>query len=120
MLTNGPKAIKPGERILVTGANGYIGSHVVDLLLSLGYIVRGTVRAEKPWLNRVFDAKYGHGKFETFIIQRLDDQPKLIESLSDVSGVVHVVCVVYMEIFPLLHLQNQIIIEDIIKILTFK
>ncbi|CRG91398.1 Aldehyde reductase 2 [Talaromyces islandicus] len=90
MSVDGPKAINPGERVLVTGANGYIGSHVVDFLLSLGYIVRGTVRAEKPWLNQFFDTKYGYGKFETTIIPRLDDQKALTEALSDTSGVVHV------------------------------
>jgi len=35
--------IPPGSKILVTGANGFIGSNVVDQLLSLGYFVRGTI-----------------------------------------------------------------------------
>ncbi|KAH6620178.1 ketoreductase [Boeremia exigua] len=33
--------------ILVTGANGYIASHVVKVLLDNGYNVRGTVRSDK-------------------------------------------------------------------------
>lgn len=37
-------ALLPGSRILVTGANGYIASHVVDQLLALRYVVRGTIR----------------------------------------------------------------------------
>eukprot|EP01068_Selenidium_serpulae_P014356 Selendium_serpulae@DN6089_c0_g1_i4.p1 len=32
------------ERVLVTGANGYVGSHVIWQLLEQGYTVRGTVR----------------------------------------------------------------------------
>ena len=33
------------ERVLVTGASGYIASHIVRLLLEKGYCVRGTVRS---------------------------------------------------------------------------
>ncbi|KAJ5744216.1 hypothetical protein N7533_009086 [Penicillium manginii] len=47
--------IRQGSRTLITGTNGFIGSHVVDQLLSLGYLVRGTVRESKPWLNELFD-----------------------------------------------------------------
>lgn len=46
----------------MTGCNGFIGSHVVDQLLMLGYLVRGTVRELKPWLNEFFDQKYGKVK----------------------------------------------------------
>jgi len=33
--------------VLVTGASGHIGSHVVNQLTKNGYIVRGTVRNPK-------------------------------------------------------------------------
>ncbi|KAF4772198.1 hypothetical protein N7455_009075 [Penicillium solitum] len=83
-------ALKVGERILVTGANGFIGSNIVDVLLSLGYIVRGTVRSEKPWLNELFESKYGAGKFETVNLPTLDDKDALAAALDSVSGIVHV------------------------------
>lgn len=85
-------ALEVGERILVTGANGFIGSNIVDVLLSLGYIVRGTVRSEKPWLNELFKSKYGAGKFETVNLPTLDDKDALAAALDNVSGIVHVVC----------------------------
>lgn len=85
-------ALQPGDRILVTGANGYIASNVVDVLLSLGYVVRGTVREDKPWLVELFESKYGPGKFETVIVPNLDSEAALLKVLDGVSGVVHLVC----------------------------
>ncbi|EED22611.1 hydroxysteroid dehydrogenase, putative [Talaromyces stipitatus ATCC 10500] len=99
-IPNTQTAIQPGSRILVTGANGYIGSHVVDVLLSLGYLVRGTVRSEKPWLNQFFESKYGPGKFETVIVADLGDQEALVGILNGVNGVAHVASDVSMSPDP--------------------
>lgn len=85
-------ALQVGERILVTGANGFIGSNIADVLLSLGYFVRGTVRSEKPWLNEVFEAKYGAGHFESVNVPKLDDKEALRAVMKGISGVIHVVC----------------------------
>jgi nucleoside-diphosphate-sugar epimerase len=54
-------AIQPGATIFVTGANGLIGSHVIDQLLKMGYNVRGAVRSVEKcqWL-----ADYFRGKSE--------------------------------------------------------
>lgn len=84
-------AIPKGSRVLVTGANSYIGSNIIDLLLELGYNVRGTVRAEKLWLNELFEKKYGKGRFETSIIPSLEKEGAFDDALIDVAGVVHVV-----------------------------
>lgn len=63
--------IAPGSLVLVTGANGYIGSHVASQLIQAGYRVRGTVRdkAKTAWLQELFDKKYGEGKFESVIVE---------------------------------------------------
>lgn len=63
-------AIPKESIVLVTGVNGYIGSHTADQLLSLGYKVRGTVRdaTKSQWAQQLFDKKYGKGKFELFVV----------------------------------------------------
>jgi hypothetical protein len=52
--------------VLVTGVNGFIGSHVTDQFLQYGYKVRGTVRdtVKNAWLSTYFDKNYGPGTFE--------------------------------------------------------
>lgn len=37
----------PAETVLITGASGYVATHVVDAFLKAGYAVRGTVRSEQ-------------------------------------------------------------------------
>lgn len=77
--------------MLVTGSNGYIASNIVDLLLEQGYNVRGTVRTERPWLNKYFDDKYGKGRFETKIVVALNDDGAFDEVVKGVAGIIHVV-----------------------------
>lgn len=84
--------IQPGNAlILVTGANGYIGSTVVDVLLEEGYNVRGTVRSAKPWLDQLFTQKYGPNRYETVVVPDLGVQADLEKVVQGVWGVIHVV-----------------------------
>lgn len=61
-------SLEPGSRVLVTGATGYIGTHIVDQFLQAGYNVVGTSRsaAKADNIQKYFDEKYGPGKFEIY------------------------------------------------------
>jgi len=52
--------IAPGDKILVTGANGFLAVHIVEILLKKGYAVRGVIRSpdKGEHLKKIF-AKYG-------------------------------------------------------------
>lgn len=72
-----------GSLILVTGANGYVASHVVDQFLRLGYKVRGTVRDSKKnaWVEKYFHDKYGTESFELAEVKDLADPEALKKAL---------------------------------------
>ena len=60
--------IAPGDKILVTGANGFLAVHVVDILLKKGYAVRGIVRSlEKGEHAKKYFAEYGN-KLELAVV----------------------------------------------------
>ncbi|KAJ5388867.1 hypothetical protein N7509_011408 [Penicillium cosmopolitanum] len=87
---NGEFIFPRGSKILVTGANGYIASHVISILLDLGLHVRGTVRKPKPWLEEYFRQSHGKlGSFETALIPDLEAPNALDLVLEGISGLVH-------------------------------
>lgn len=55
-------------KVLVTGANGYIATWIVNFLLEAGFAVRGTVRSDDKAapLHKLF-ASFGD-KFETVVV----------------------------------------------------
>ncbi|KZP23508.1 NAD-P-binding protein [Athelia psychrophila] len=75
------------ELILVTGANGFLGSHIVHQLLEKGYRVRGTARGPKVALSREIFASYGD-KFEVVTV---NDTAKddISEIVRGVDAVIH-------------------------------
>ncbi|EIM83869.1 NAD-P-binding protein, partial [Stereum hirsutum FP-91666 SS1] len=84
-------AIPKESTVLVTGVNGYIGSHTADQLLSLGYKVRGTVRdaTKSQWAQQLFDKKYGKGKFELFVVSDIAVDGAFDEAVKGVAGISH-------------------------------
>ena len=85
-------AIPKGSLVVVTGANGFIASHVVDQLLQYGYNVRGTVRnaAKNSWLNDYFGAKYGPGRFSLAQVPDMFHDGAFDEVVKVAAGIAHV------------------------------
>ncbi|PGH15962.1 hypothetical protein AJ79_02129 [Helicocarpus griseus UAMH5409] len=84
-------AIPRGVLVVVTGANGYIASHVADQLLRANYRVRGTVRnlSKNQWLTEYFTNKYGAGKFELVEVPNMGVPHAYDEAVKGASGLVH-------------------------------
>ena len=84
--------IPKGSTVLVTGANGYLASHIVDQLLANGYKVKGTVRAEEKgkWLADYFAKQYGPDKLELAIVTDMSKPAAFDDAMVGCSGVVHV------------------------------
>lgn len=76
-------ALPEGSLVLVTGVNGFIGSHIADQILLAGYQVRGIVRnAQKnAWMTTFFDGKYGIDKFELVEVKDLAETTALEKAL---------------------------------------
>ncbi|GME39343.1 hypothetical protein GTA08_BOTSDO08493 [Neofusicoccum parvum] len=81
--------------ILVTGANGYLGSAVASALLSAGYRVRGTVRSapQHAWLASHLTRAHGAGRFELVSVPDMAAAGAFDAALKDVAGVIHVAAV---------------------------
>ncbi|KAL4879729.1 putative aldehyde reductase [Aspergillus karnatakaensis] len=91
-LTLPSPVIPKGSLILVTGANGFIASHVIDQLLDAGYNVRGTVRdlTRTNWLNELFENKYGTGRLETVQVPDITTQTAFADAVKGVSAIAHI------------------------------
>ncbi|KAF8528742.1 hypothetical protein JB92DRAFT_2805139 [Gautieria morchelliformis] len=74
------------NRILVTGASGFIGSQIVEHLLQAGFVVRGTSRSNKAEQLR---KNCPHPNFEVTAVDDLIGGD-FSEALRDVNAVIHV------------------------------
>lgn len=83
-----PSAIPEGSTVLITGVNGYIGSHTADQLLSRGYKVRGTVRdaSRSQWAQKFFDEKYGKGRFELAVVAQISAEGAFDEAVKGIPA----------------------------------
>lgn len=66
--------INKGDKVLVSGANGYLAMWVVRHLLERGYAVRGTIRSEEKgkYVKDYFTA-LGHGdNLELVVVEDIE------------------------------------------------
>ena len=87
--------IQKGDTVLVTGATGYIGNHVVDELIVAGYKVRGTSRnANKAkFLIDYIEKKHGENQLEIVDVPDMVDEHAYDEAVKGVSGIIHLASV---------------------------
>lgn len=87
--------IEKGSLVLVTGVSGFVASHTALQFLEAGYKVRGTVRSldKADWLYKLFDEKYGKGKFEAVVVPDMIVDGAFDEAVKGVSGVCHMASV---------------------------
>ncbi|PMD40317.1 NAD(P)-binding protein [Hyaloscypha variabilis F] len=76
--------------VLVTGATGFIGAHVVDVLLHRGLKVRGATRSKKK-AQAMLDARPNHSTKLDFVqIQDFERTGVFDGAVKDVDAVIHV------------------------------
>ncbi|KAJ4308951.1 hypothetical protein N0V84_011786 [Fusarium piperis] len=83
-------ALESHKFVLVTGATGFIGAHVVDTLLNRGIKVRGATRSIEKG-NAMVKARPQHAASLEFVqIQDFENPGGLEEAVDGVDGVIHV------------------------------
>ncbi|KAF7926117.1 uncharacterized protein EAE97_010417 [Botrytis byssoidea] len=85
-------AIPKDSTVLVTGINGYIGSHVADQLLKAGYRVRGTTRdaSKVKKLLDLWEEQYGKDRVEVAVVPNMANEGAFDEAVKGVTGIAHV------------------------------
>ncbi|GME68676.1 unnamed protein product [[Candida] boidinii] len=80
------------DKVLVTGATGFVATHVVDVLLSKGYKVIGTARSEAKYepLLKEYQAKYPQGDLLFEIVQDIGAPAAFDEVLKKHTDIKHV------------------------------
>ena len=75
--------------VLVTGATGFIGAHIVDNLLARGFKVRGTTRTIAKGQSMI-DARPEHTQNLEFVqIQDFKQSADFTEAVQGVGAIVH-------------------------------
>ncbi|CAG9985054.1 unnamed protein product [Clonostachys byssicola] len=95
-------ALPKGSLVLVTGANGFLGSHVADQFLHYGYNVRATVRdtVKHAWYADLFEKKYGKDRFELVQVDDMSKDGAFNEAIKGVKIFVHTASVMTFDPDP--------------------
>ncbi|OBT57153.1 hypothetical protein VE04_02280 [Pseudogymnoascus sp. 24MN13] len=84
-------SLPKGSLVLVTGANGYIASHIVEQVRLAGYHVRGTVRdaAKAAWTTEVFNSRHGAGTYSAVVVPDMAVDGAFDDAVKGVHGIIH-------------------------------
>lgn len=88
-ITGNELAIPKGSLILVTGASGYIASHVVNEALEAGFKVRGTARSEEKCETTRKTYK-NNPNYSTAVVAHFSDPGVFDEAVQGCAAVIHV------------------------------
>ncbi|KAF5548258.1 aldehyde reductase [Fusarium mexicanum] len=85
-------AVPFGSWVVVSGACGFIGSHVVDQLLKAGYRVRETTRdsGKNEWAAQYFNKVHGSGSFELVEVPGMTASGAFNNAVTAAQGFIHV------------------------------
>jgi len=86
-------AVAPPAKVLVTGASGFLATHIVKTLLARGFSVRGTVRspARASYLkDKLFPKEAADGRFEFVVVENLAAPNAFDEAVKGVDAIEHV------------------------------
>ncbi|KAI0689152.1 NAD(P)-binding protein [Cerioporus squamosus] len=94
--------ISPKDKVLVTGANGYIGLWVIRYLLERGYKVRAAVRSEDKGnaLKALFEDKLPEqaANVESVLVKDIAVEHAFDDAVKGVAGVIHIASPMTLEI----------------------
>lgn len=80
-------ALPKGSLILVTGASGFIASHIIQEALDLGFRVRGTVRSRDK--ATLVEKCFSNPDFSTCIVEDHGNVDALAEAVRNCVGIIH-------------------------------
>ncbi|KAJ3460928.1 hypothetical protein MRS44_011795 [Fusarium solani] len=95
--------IPSGSMVLVTGATGFVASHVTRQFLERGYKVRGTVRdlAQASWLiDNHFKSYAESGHLELVVVPDLVADGAFDEAIKGVSTIAHIATISNLDPSP--------------------
>ncbi len=100
------------NRILITGAAGFVGSHLTEKLLSLGYRINAFDRYNSKndfhWLN---DLRRENNKNCKFILGDIRDQDSVLNAMKDCDAVIHLAALIgipYSYVSPLAYIKTNL------------
>ncbi|KAG8921487.1 methylglyoxal reductase (NADPH-dependent) gre2, partial [Tulasnella sp. 418] len=102
-------SITAPSKVLVTGANGFIATHIVKVLLETGYFVRGTVRDDTKgdYLKKLFN----DDKFEYVVMNDIAKPGAFDDAIKDVDAALHTAASLKPELGDPANLINDVVLS---------